>query len=161
MEPQQWRPRTVLNFVIYRAFWSITFFALAIFLQCFKRAWNDPGLGPGNRLGFLRVIFPRMVIWKVTKPCMVWRGWVGRGGGAAFSFGIAWWPPPPPPPRRLSPLPPPCPHPQHPPPFFLFLTTSQRVEFKEFPCKISLPRNASWSRMSSTVYSKLLTVFFF
>lgn len=91
-----------------------------------SNALNGPewsiGLGHGNRLGFSGVIFPVMVIWKVKKSYTVWRG-------QSFGFG------------RLQHLPPTC----LPSPFSLFLLqSSHRVEFKEFPCKISLPRNASW-----------------
>lgn len=82
-------------------------------------AWSI-GLGHGNRLGFCGVIFPVMVIYKVRKPYTV-----------PFGEGLF---------LQLPTPTSPCPS-----PFSLFLLqSSHRVEFKEFPCKISLPRNASW-----------------
>lgn len=89
MEPEQWRPRTVPN---PRDLQSFLINHLLCTGHFSSNALNGPewsiGLGPGNRLGFFRVIFPGMVIWKVTKPGMVWRGWVGGGGGGGWPSAL-------------------------------------------------------------------------
>lgn len=116
---------------------------------------------PWQSVRFLRVIFPRMVIWKVTKPCMVWRGWVGEGGGGGgLQLWIAWWPPLPPARRPLSPFLPLLPPPAS-PPIFPFPLSSQRVRFKDFLAKSVYQEVCGHKCQGSTVYSKLQTVFSF
>lgn len=111
------------------------------FFKCFKGAWVSRRITPFQSVRVLRVIFPRMVIWKVRKS---YTDWCEEQPGSRITVLPSSMPPP------LSPLP--AYLPVLSPPLsnplllsFLFLLQSgHRVEFKEFPCKISLPRNASW-----------------
>lgn len=78
------------------------------------------GLNSSNQFGFSSVISTVMAIGKVKEHCTNWC-WSRFGYGVIlfiYFFHI----------------------------IYLFLIQfSHRVEFKKFPCKIGLPRNASWS----------------
>lgn len=94
-----------------------------------SNALNGPewsiGLGHGNRLGFSELSFPWWLSERLRNP-------IQSDVGRALLLDCLATPLP-----ALLGLPP--------SPFSPFLLqSSHRVEVKEFPCKISLPRNASW-----------------